>query len=214
MIFKPQRRFLVVALSVAVVSLVGLATPAAAGRDEDSAPRTKTVDIVGGNFLKINESISTTYRFKPGKIHIQHGAKLVLSNHTDDVHTLTLVDKSLLPKTINDVFNCGGPGTICAEIFHAHIPQGPPPPGAPCSSTGNPPCNQYIDNGQPVGNPPNLDTVNTLTLTGAADGDSVIIAPGGAPIAMTVTAPPGSHLPFMCVIHAWMQGEIVVGADN
>jgi hypothetical protein len=29
---------------------------------------------------------------------------------------------------------------------------------------------------------------------------------------MQVTAAPGTTLAFMCVIHAWMQGKIVVGS--
>jgi hypothetical protein len=216
---KPQRRFLAISLTVAVTFLLVLATPAAArqpqaaGSADALAAHSKTVDIVGGNFLKINESITTTYRFKPGKVHIKHGANLILTNHSDDGHSFTLVDKSLLPKTLGAVFSCGGPGTICGEVLPAHFPGGPPP-GLPagCNATDSPPCIQYLDNGLPSANPPALDQVNTLTLSGAPDGDSVVILPGGAPIVMTVTAPPGTDLPFMCIFHPWMQGELEVGA--
>ena len=137
MSFKPRRRFVAISMSTALTSLLMLATPAAAGQAPANSTEShaKTVDIVGGNFLEVNQSITITYRFKPGTIHVKHGDKLVLTNHTDDGHSLTLVSASLLPKTINSVFSCGGPGTICGEVAQAHFPMGfPQGPPSGCTS--------------------------------------------------------------------------------
>ncbi len=210
MTFKPRRRFVAISLSTALTSLLMLATPAAAGQApaNSTEAHSRTIDILGGNFLEVNESVTSTFRFKPGTVHVKQGDKLRLTNHSGEGHTFTLVSASLLPKTINDVFSCGGPGTICGEVGQAHFPMGFPQ--GPPSGCTPPACIQYVDNGLPSATPPALDTVNTLTQSGAADGDSVLIGPKTPPIWMTVTAPAGSVLPFMCVIHAWMQGKIVV----
>src|SRR2546428_275363 len=40
-------------------------------------------------------------------------------------------------------------------------------------------------------------------------GDSVLLLPGQT-FTLTVTAPAGTHIHFMCIFHPWMQGELVV----
>ena len=52
------------------------------------------------------------------------------------------------------------------------------------------------------------------SLTPPVGGDSVAIFPMGAPIKMTVTAQPGTTLAFMCAIHSWMQGKMVVDGEE
>ena len=224
---KPIRsRYLAMSLSVAVTSLLVVATPAAAGTSAASQSaahksHTRTIDIVGGNSVIINQSLSTTYRFKPGTTHVRTGDTIVLTNHSDDVHSFSLVDASLRPTTVEGVFGCGAPGTICGAVLAMHFPGGPPqgPPPGGCAPTTDPAagCIPYVDGGLPSLTPPGLDTATTL----ATNGDSVLIAPMGAPgsepISMTVTAAPGTTLAYMCVIHAWMQGKLVVdpaGEDN
>jgi plastocyanin len=223
--FKLTRKYLAISLAVAVTFLWVLATPAAAGETQSTGgtskgeSQTKAEDIIGGNILAINQFIETTYRFKQGTLHVKKGDTVVLSNATDDVHTFSLVDASLLPKTIGDVFGCGAPGgppTICGPILFAHLPNGfpngpPTAPPTPCGTTNPPGCvNLYIDGGQPSPTPPGLDTAFTLKV----GGDSVAIGPGAPPIKMTVTAEPGTTLAFMCAIHAWMQGKMVVDGNG
>ena len=43
-------------------------------------------------------------------------------------------------------------------------------------------------------------------------GDSGVTGPGkkGESIDLTVTAPPGTKLYFMCLIHPWMQAQVDV----
>jgi hypothetical protein len=217
---KPIRsRYLAIALSVAATSLLAVATPAAAGTSVAGQPaahhsHSKTIDIVGGNSVVINQSVTTTYRFKAGTTHVHHGDTVVLTNKSDDFHSFSLVDASLRPTTLGGVFSCGAPGTICGGILASHFPAGLPqgPPAGGCAPTTDPKaaCIPYLDGGAPSLTPPGLDTISTLTVT----GDSVLIAPmgapGSAPIPMTVTAAPGTTLAFMCVVHAWMQAKLVV----
>src|SRR5207302_7913608 len=135
----PIRKSLAISVSAAVTSLLILATPAAAGevstvQSAAVGTQSKTIDIIGGDVLKINKSIASTYRFQPGNAHVHQGDTIVLTNHSDDFHTFSLVDTSLLPTTAGDVFNCGAPGTICGAVFADHFPNGfpqGPPAGCP-----------------------------------------------------------------------------------
>jgi hypothetical protein len=40
-------------------------------------------------------------------------------------------------------------------------------------------------------------------------GDSIIIE-HGQPVTVTITAPPGTNLYYLCAIHPWMQGVLQV----
>lgn len=186
--FKLRRRYVAISASVAVTFALVLATPAAAAktqltsRTSNGETKQKTIDIVGGNILAINQFVETTYHFKQGTVHVRQGDRVVLTNATDDVHTFSLVDGSRLPTTLNDVFGCGAPGTICNPILAAHLPQGfppgpptGPPPACPPTTVPTAFCIPYIDGGSPSLTPPGLDTVFTLT----AKGDSVAIFPVG-----------------------------------
>jgi hypothetical protein len=212
-----RREFILISLPVAFVLLAMILIPAFANSG-------KTITTVGGNVIEINDHYSITLRFSPDHpIFVHQGQTIVLTEASNDVHTLSLVDKSLLPKTVGDVFSCappqfgGSPNSICARIFATHlpngIPQGPPPPNPPpgkCITVGGQtPVYQCIDNGVPSSTPPKLDTAFTFSK----GGDSVILLPGET-ITMTVTASPGSILHFMCVLHPWMQGEIIVTSGN
>jgi hypothetical protein len=211
-----RSRYLALSASIAVTFLLALATPAAAAKIQIARPSSvdspppRTIDIQGlDTAVVINQFFGSTLRFGSGTVHVRHGGTIVLTNHSNDGHSFTLVDPALLPKTVNDIFNCFG--GICGAVAGAHFPGGLPP-GLPasCLPIGQYPCIQFIDNGQPSAVPPSLDTPWTLS-TG---GDSVVILPGAAPIAMTVTAKPGTYH-FMCVVHPWMQGAFIVdGGDD
>jgi plastocyanin len=125
-----------------------------------------------------------TLKFAPGNITVTSGETItfVHDDKTQDPHTLTIVNESDVPSTIDDVFNCGEPGTVCDQVFE-QFPQGPPDPGF------------YNLGGGGAG----LD----------APLDTLLIAPGSQASA-TVTAPSGTVLHFICVIHPWMQGTITV----
>jgi len=131
-----------------------------------------------------NAKIAATLKFTPGHITITSGENLTLehSDKTEDPHTLSIVNASEVPSTVDDVFNCGAPGTICDEIFSQF-------PGEPSGAT----------------------FVNAAGTGSGIDGrlDTLFVVPGTS-ITEPVTAPSGTTLYFICAIHAWMQGTIDV----
>lgn len=209
---KRRKQLIAIALVSSILVLAGtMLIQASTANDEDG----NLIQIVGGFHVKINRFISNDFRFSPGTIHVRHGGKITVFNLTPEAHTFSLVDPSLLPTTVNDVLSCGSNFTvldICTAIFFAHAPPNAPSycnfaaVGAP---PGTPPLCQYIDNGAPSSTPPVLDTVFTLR-TG---GDSIGINPGQM-ITMTVNAPAGTVLHFLCGVHPWMQGAIVVTGNG
>ena len=151
-----------------------------------------TVKIVGGNGVRINSIIFSTYHFSPGKTHVRPGQMVTFLNTgtcTDCQHTISLVNDSQLPAAFDDVFACGAPGTVCFNIVSAHFPQGP---GGPTT---------------------NLIANVTGEPTGFHGGNSFLITQGQS-LEIGISAPTGTTLHYMCAFHAWMQGTIVVGQNN
>ena len=103
-------------------------------------------------------------------------------------HTLTIVKKSDLPKTSLQVENC----KPCQRYATPHLKNPKAPP-----DEHNPIIHWVLDKGQP-----GLDTV----------GDSIAIQQPGPhkSITVQVSAPAGSVLYFVCAVHPWMQGKIIV----
>ena len=182
-----MRRFVkVVPCTIALLVLTMVFSPTLAS---STGP---TVKVVGGNGVRINSIIFSTYHFSPGKTHARPGQMVTFLNTgtcTDCQHTISLVNDSQLPAAFDDVFACGAPGTVCFNIVSAHFPQGP---GGP---TTNPIANVT---GEP---------------TGFHGGNSFLITQGQS-IEIGISAPTGTTLHYMCAFHAWMQGTIVVGQDT
>lgn len=111
---------------------------------------------------------------------------MTLANDTTDGHTLSIVKRAQLPRTVAQIENCG----VCSAIAKSHgvNPEGPP--------SGPPPIPR-VDVGAPG--------LNTA-------GDSVVVGPKGqgGPVTFKVTAPPGTILHFVCAPHPWMQGRLLV----
>ena len=124
-------------------------------------------------------------RFLPGDIRIRSGGKLTFISQDDsnETHTLSIVAAADVPGNFGDVFNCGAPGTVCREIFTALGPD-----------RNNPP---RVYNAP--GSMPGLD----------ARLDTLVVLPGES-VSATVSAPAGTTLYFMCALHSWMQGRIIV----
>ena len=118
-----------------------------------------------------------------GTIHIVNMAA------DEGPHTFTVVQKKDEPKTGLQVVTC----KICQVLGKAH--------GADPNSNA-PPKFQYLENGVGQSTPPSVDK----------PGDSGITGKGkkGESINLTVTAPAGTKLYFMCLIHPWMQAELDV----
>jgi len=159
-----------------------------------SASGSRTIKILGTEHFVPNALINANYRFSPGPLSVKSGESVTWANATNDGHTISIVPS--VPATVSDVFGCGAPGTVCAPILACHFPQGfGPPVTVGCGNAAN----------------------GELKVL----GDSVLVGCTGTPgcqvpipipstVTLKITAPAGSHLLYMCVIHAWMQGEIVV----
>jgi hypothetical protein len=181
-----------------------------------------TTPANGCTGVVINQAISENLGFAPNKpIYVHHGEWITIKDTSMQTHTFSLVQGSLLPKTVAQVSSCGGssttpPSGVCLAVLLAHVPGGVPPanptPPYPNSCIGftSPTAFQCVDSGTGLANGspfPKLDTPFTMTKA----GDSIVLFPGES-FTVQVTAAAGTVLHFLCVIHPWMQGEIVVTA--
>jgi len=143
----------------------------------------RTVTTQGEEIFVPNGVIEATMHFDPGNINVRTGATIqwVHEDSTRDPHTISVVNRSDLPNSVKQVFNCGGPGTVCRKFLKQHFPPNSPPV-------------RRIDVGAN-----GLDQV----------GDSLLLLPNH-PISAVVSAPEGTVLYYLCAIHAWMQGTITV----
>jgi plastocyanin len=157
----------------------------------------KTVQIVGTQTFSPDEFFSITFRFTPRRIAVHTGDAVTWNNQTTDVHTVSVVSRDQVPRTIDQVNNC----PVCNELIAAHTPNGPPPQGQPV----------LVLDGFKAANPP---------AKFAGPGDSALIPPPGlglpTSVTGTITAPAGTTLNYLCAFHPWMQATIrVLGeADN
>jgi plastocyanin len=204
----------------ALVAMLGVGSAAYAN---PSGSNTTTVPIVGGNFLRVNRSITTTYRF-PDRISVHRGQFIVFQNKTDDAHTISLVREADLPTTINGVLNC----RLCNAVNNVYGLGGGLPKGV------------QIDNGKltddesdhdadrpdpavPANVRPHLpwpvliEDFNVRSYTSGGQmvvGDSTIVPSVAQHVGFTartiqVTVAPGTYH-YFCTFHAWMQGVLVV----
>lgn len=180
---RSWRPLVVVAIATLVMAM------AAAGSVQASNP--DTVTAVNKFSAEINKSFNVEFRFSPGTLHIQHGATLTFRQGPPqpsfafpegvDPHTLSIVDRADLPQTLRELFLC----EICQPFQAAHDPNG----------DGEPPFNFVVNKGTPGLNQP---------------GDSLLITADHPVTRARVTAPAGTTLHYLCTIHSWMQGKLVV----
>jgi plastocyanin len=176
----PLRTSLIAVIAALVPALV--AGPAL-------AQATKTVEVRGGDTLNPGQFIKNNFHFQPKNISVTSGSVVRWVDNdkdADDPHTVTIADQADLPQTIEEGDACFEPGGLCIQTLEAHDP----------GLDELPPFNFVVNTGGP-----GLD----------ARGDSLLF---GGPFAQSVeaqvTAPAGSTLYYLCVIHPWMQGRINV----
>jgi plastocyanin len=152
-----------------------------------SAAQDATIRTMGTEDVHINSKIFSDLRFSPGRTTLSSGDQLTLSHadKTDEPHTLTIVNATELPSTIEQVFDCGAPGTLCDEVFTTIGPQ--------------------------ITDPTKAQFVNVAGGSGLDGRLDTLWLPAGTSISVPVTAPSGTTLSYFCAIHAWMQGSITVG---
>jgi hypothetical protein len=156
-----------------------------------SAPSKVTIKQKQGLKIKPNRYIQDELRWDKDTYTVKSGGTLHVVNTAADEgpHTLSIVKESDLPKTGKQVNRC----SICEKLGKAH--------GADPNSDA-PPKFPFLENGVGQATPPSVDR----------PGDSGITGEGkkGESIDLKVTAKAGSSLYFMCLIHPWMQGKLVV----
>jgi plastocyanin len=153
--------------------------------DVGAGASTSTVAVRGGEQFVPNALIQSTFRFSPGPISVSQGQTVTWVDEdqtANEPHTVTIVDETDLPTTVEEVFECGAPDEVCGEAIDAHI-------------SGNA---QVLDPGGDGLNAPG----DSLLFAFDAEHSS---------ISAQVTAPAGTKLFYLCAIHPWMQGSITVG---
>jgi plastocyanin len=170
-----------------VCAAVGTSVALASGQ---ATAGNAVVKVMSGEKIAVNRYFQEDMRFSPGTVSVKSGGTVTFEygNPDTDPHTLTIVKQSDLPKTADQAMNC----SACQRYAAPHLknPKGEPGPT-------NPIVHWTLNKGLP-----GLDAV----------GDAVAIWPQGShkQISVKVSAPAGTTLYFLCAVHPWMQGKIVV----
>ncbi len=181
-----RARLVVFAAATATVAIT--LAPAGGARSSCAGATVKVSDHV--RFV-VNQYVQDAMRFSPGTVSIKAGCTLTFTyavpGPQNDGHSLSIVSASELPKTTAQMEKC----KVCGQIAAKHVKH----PGQALGPT-NPILHWVVNVGRP-----GLD----------APGDSIVIAPAShRSVTIPVSAPAGTILHFMCGLHPWMQGKIVV----
>ena len=138
-----------------------------------------SVSTRGTETFEPNALIQATFRFSPEKIVVHHGQQVrwVHRDQSEEPHTVTIVNRDQLPRSVDEVFQC----KVCRQVGKAHFG------GGKLKRKVDPDGDGGLD--QP--------------------GDSLFFTPQQS-VSRQITAPAGSKLFYLCIIHPWMQGKIVV----
>jgi hypothetical protein len=171
---------------VVVATTILVMAMAAAGSVQ--AHDNNTVTAVNKISADINQSLNIEYRFRPGTLHIKHGATLTFRQGPPqppavfpegvEPHTLSIVRRADLPRTLQELFEC----EVCGPFLEAHDLEGASP-------------NFVVNVGRAGLNRP---------------GDSLLITNDHPVTTAPVTAPAGTTLHYLCAVHSWMQGRLIV----
>jgi plastocyanin len=180
--WSSRRKLAAAVFGAALLTVAGSALGAGG-----KGPATARIVIKGAESFKPNVYDKNTFHFEAGTVTIRSGGTVTLTNNTTDAHSLSIVTRAQLPRTINQINNC----SVCGAILSSHgiNLEGPPQHG-----------------------PPPHRVVNVGGAGFDTSGDSVVIGPKGrgGPVTFKVTARPGTILRFMCAFHPWMQGRFLV----
>jgi plastocyanin len=181
------KRLLQIAVMLTAVAALATATVASGAR-HSSGVIVKASDK-GATYV-INKSVTDKMFFTPAVTTVKSGETLTFEydgQPNGEPHTVTILAAKDLPRTAAQINNCA----ICNRYAAAHLKNPKAPPG-PTNDIAR----WTVDKGQP-----GLDS----------PGDSVAIE--GAKhrsISITVSAPAGTTLHFICLVHPWMQGTLKV----
>ena len=176
--------------AAAYAALAAVAGVAMAGHHAASSVTTiKAISVPPK--IEINRFVQDTLRWNKDVYTVKSGGTLHIVNVAADEgpHTFTVVAPKDEPKTAAQLFGC----KICEKLAKAH--------GANPNSNA-PPKYPFLENGVGQAKAPAVNQ----------PGDSGVTGKGkkGESIDLKVTAPAGTKLHFMCLIHPWMQAEVDV----
>ena len=178
---RSWRSAVLVAIGILVIGIM------AAGSVQASSPN--TITAVNKFSVEVNKSLNVQLHFAPGSLRIQHGATLTFREGPPippftgpvEPHTLSILRPAQVPTTLRQIFFC----EVCEEIEAQHDPD----------MNGEPPFVYRVNKGRP-----GLDVA----------GDSLLVDADHPVIKARVSAPAGTTLRFICAIHPWMQGKLIV----
>ena len=175
-----------------VAALAVGASGVAGAQTSSPAPSKATIKVSQKIVVKPNRWVQDGLRWDRDVYTVASGGTLHVINTAADEgpHTFTVVKPKDLPKTAAQTLDC----SICNKLAKAHgaNPKSDAPPKFP-----------VLENGVCQKKPPLVDV----------PGDSGVTGKGkkGESITLKVTAPAGTTLTFMCIIHPWMQAKVKVG---
>jgi plastocyanin len=184
-----KRRVTVALAATAAFGLCAAGTVPAAG----AAAKKGKIRITGGPIFKPGVMVGDNVRFNRNTTVKSGGTVKVVNKGAPEAgpHTISLLKKSALPRTIEQAEPCFEGQGVCAPLFAAHeVPEDPE--GMP---------GVILFNAGAAG----FDTMGDEDTA----GDSLFIAPGQGG-SIKVTADKGSKLTYFCAVHPWMQGKITV----
>jgi plastocyanin len=154
-----------------------------------------TVKVTDHVKYVVNRYVHDAMRFVPGTVSVKSGCDLTFEFATSDQsdpHSLSIVAASDLPRTTEQMEDC----EVCLQIGSKHVKHPGFPPGPK-----NPIVHWIVNVGRPGLDAPG-DSISILEAKGAPTGHRSVSIP--------VSAPAGTTLHFICGMHPWMQGKIVV----
>jgi plastocyanin len=184
-----KRRVTVALAATAAFGLCAVGTVPAAS----AAAKKGQIRITGGPVFKPGVMIGDNVRFNRNTTVKSGKTVKVINKGAPEAgpHTISLLKKSALPRTIEQAEPCFEGQGVCAPLMAAHeVPEDPEGmPGVLLFNAGA----------------EGFDTMGDADTA----GDSIFIAPGENS-SIKVTARKGSKLHFFCAVHPWMQGKITV----
>jgi hypothetical protein len=178
-------------LAASVAAALVVVGAALAGGQGSAAGVTTIKAVQGPQKFQINRFVQDSLRWDKDVYTVKSGGTLHIVNVAagEGPHTFTVVAKKDAPQTLPALFQC----KICDTLAKAH--------GADPNSNA-PPKFPFLENGVGQQKPPLVDR----------PGDSGVTGKGkkGESIDLKVTAPAGTKLYFICLIHPWMQAEVDV----
>lgn len=192
--WKLRARLAFLGWALAAVA-AAVAVPLAVAGGTRSTCGGATVGVSDHMKFVINRYAQDEMRFSPGTVSVKSGCTLVFTFATpnqEEPHSLSIVRQSDLPKTSAQMENC----TICGQIRAKLVKH----PSQPAGAT-NPVVHWIVNVGKPGLDEPG-DSIVILERKGAP--------PGHRSVTIPVSARAGTILYFMCGLHPWMQGKILV----